>query len=346
MEIVTSTIPSNLSVILTQKAPPRDKILNDDMAKIFFVVVKCAMYEVSSVIGIVTNGLCLVVFRKLGCGETVNVTLIGLTISDLASVVVLFWMGICFNPLFTYSDVYFDTLSVVYLSGGWVKLYLTRVSSWITAFVTLERCLCIAIPLKIKAIMTPKRAAIFICVSFFLLGMTMPPVYYTTRLEWLWYPDRNKTLLGMAFTPEREFIYNSVIAINLVLTFAAFAVIIACTSILVLNLDKKAEWRKKSVSADKQSSMSSKDQKVSQMIVLIAALFVASFFPGTVLFVTMLIVPEFNRGKLYNNLFTTVFAFSHILEAANASINLFVYLKMSTKFRTVFYETFAFKKKK
>ncbi|CAL1543157.1 unnamed protein product [Lymnaea stagnalis] len=318
--------------------------MNDGVAYICFVVVKCAMYEICSAFGIVTNIICLIVFRKLGCDETVNVTLIGLTIADLASLIDLFWMGICFNPLFTYSSVYFDTQSVAYLSGGWVKLYLTRVSAWITAFVTLERCLCIAIPLKIKTVMTPRRATIFIALSFFFMGLTMPPVYYTTRLEWLWYPDRNKTLLGLAFTKEREEIYNSVISINLVLTFIAFATIISCTLILVLNLEKKAEWRKKSVSAHKLSSMSVKDQKVSKMITFIAVLFLVSFFPGTVLFIVMLMIPEFNKGKLYHNLFTTTFAFSHILEGANASINVFVYLKMSSKFRTVFFETFSFKK--
>ncbi|KAI8794721.1 adenosine receptor A1-like [Biomphalaria glabrata] len=326
----------------TVKPAPPDKILNDDMAYIFFVVVKCAMYEVCSVFGIVTNVLCLIVYRKLGCEETVNVTLIGLTISDLASLIVLFWMGICFNPLFTYSNVHFDTQSVVYMSGGWVKLYLTRVSSCITAFVTMERCLCIVIPLKIKQVMTPKRAVIFIILSFFFMGMTLPPVYYTTRLEWLWYPARNKTLLGLAFTPEREEIYNSVIAINLVLTFIAFAFIIGGTLMLVFNLEKKTEWRRKSVSAQKHDTMSMKDKKISKMIISIAVFFVTSFFPGTVLFVVMMIIPEFNRGKLLNNLFTTTFAFSHILEGANAGVNIFIYFKMSTKFRQVFCQTFLF----
>ncbi|KAH9514447.1 hypothetical protein Btru_025280 [Bulinus truncatus] len=343
---VNTTVAHVTAAPALTKTPAPNKILNDDMAYIFFVVVKCAMYEVTSVFGIVTNALCLVVYRKMGCEETVNVTLIGLTISDLASLVVLFWMGICFNPLFTYSGVHFDTQSVVYMSGGWVKLYLTRVSSCITAFVTLERCLCIIIPLKIKQVMTPKRAVVFIILSFFFMGMTLPPVYYTTRLEWLWYPARNKTLLGLAFTPEREEIYNSVIAINLVLTFIAFVVIIGGTLMLVFNLEKKTEWRRQSVSAQKHSTMSMKDKKISKMITFIAALFVASFFPGTVLFVVMMIIPEFNRGKLYNNLFTTTFAFSHILEGVNASVNIFIYFKMSSKFRQVFDQTFRFWKVK
>ncbi|CAL1543158.1 unnamed protein product [Lymnaea stagnalis] len=269
------------------------------------------------------------------CDDSASVTLISLTLSDLLGLVVLFWMGMCYNPWIIYSDVPFDTLSVVYLSGGWPKIYVSRVTSWITAFVAAERCLCIALPLRVKTILTRRRSAYVNAALFLLIFLMMPPIYYTTGLDWQWFPDRNKTLLGLSFTPERDGVYDAVASANIVLAYVSFVVIVACTLVLVYVLKKQTLWRSTASAAEKSSPLSMRELRASKMVLLLTVMFLVCYLPGTALLLVMIFVPEFNKGMFYNNLFTVVWAFVHLTEALNSSVNIFVYRGMSSRFKTV-----------
>lgn len=73
----------------------------------------------------------------------------GLAISDLGCLVTIIWTNLCLNPSFNSLDLPFESVGFQYLTSGWPHATFTRVTSWITAFITLERCLCITAPLKV-----------------------------------------------------------------------------------------------------------------------------------------------------------------------------------------------------
>ncbi|KAH9514448.1 hypothetical protein Btru_025285 [Bulinus truncatus] len=322
---------------------PLDKIIDDRVRQVWYVVLKCAMYELFGAFGLATNVLTLAVLWDMGCHDSSGTTLISLTLSDLVNMLVLLWMGVCYNPFFTYSGVSFDTQSVVYLSGGWLKIYISRVTSWITAFLSVERCLCIAMPLRVKHALTKSRSAYVNAGIFIVIFCMLPPIYATTWLSWQWFPDRNRTLLGLDFSSRRDDVYAAVASVNVVLSYASFFIILACTVALVVTLKKQAEWRT-STSSGLVSSFA-KERRVNKMIVLITVLFIVCYFPGTVVLLVMVFIPEFNKGMFYNNLFTVVWAFIHILEAWNSSFNIFVYYRMSSKFRAVLNSKFSLVRK-
>lgn len=58
--------------------------------------------------------------------------------------------NVCYNPAFDTLDLGTDPVEFQYLTGAWPHVAFTRVTSWITAFITLERCLCITMPLKVR----------------------------------------------------------------------------------------------------------------------------------------------------------------------------------------------------
>lgn len=70
--------------------------------------------------------------------------------SDLGCLVTVIWTNISLTPAFITADLPFDVLEVLYLTAGMGHLTFTRVSSWITAIVTLERCLCVIAPLQMR----------------------------------------------------------------------------------------------------------------------------------------------------------------------------------------------------
>ncbi|CAG5115105.1 unnamed protein product, partial [Candidula unifasciata] len=71
-----------------------------------------------------------------------------LAVSDIGCLATLIWTNICFTPAFIEADLPFDTIEVTYLTSGIPHVTFTRVTGWITALITLERCLCITAPLK------------------------------------------------------------------------------------------------------------------------------------------------------------------------------------------------------
>ena len=53
------------------------------------------------------------------------------------------------------------------------------------------------------------------------------------------------------------------------------------------------------------------------------------------------IVPEFQLGRRYQNLFMVGIMLSHLTPAINSSLNFFFYFKMGSKFRATVYAIFG-----
>lgn len=212
---------------------------------------------------------------------------------------------------------------------------LLRITGWITAFITFERCLCITMPLKVKLLITPRRTVVIIVLIYIIVSTLHAPIYYTSRLVWKFFPEKNRTLLGLGFAQDRGdwdpvlFVVN-----NIFLTMVAFVIVVICTVILVVGLNSKARWRVKSTA--KADQLASKDKKVVKMITVISSVFIICFFPNSVVFVAMALVPDYNIDGKYRNIFIASFSYCFILESISSSINIFLYYKMSTKFRDAF----------
>ncbi|XP_059149815.1 tachykinin-like peptides receptor 86C [Physella acuta] len=319
-----------------------DGLVSDDMRLIFQIVNFATICQLIDVFGTVTNVINLIVFVRLGFNDPVNVSLFGLALSDLGCLVTLIWLNTCFNPLFNQSDIPFEAMEVQYLTAGWPHVSFTRITSWITACITFERCLCITVPLKVKTIVTSKRVGVIILIIYIILIASTGPVYYVNRFAWKFYPDRNRTLIGLVFTEDREAIEKILFAIHSVfIPFSAFGTVIICTVVLVVKLNEKTKWRKASTAQGKSDNVSNRDQKVARMIVMISTLFIVCFTPMTLFFVAMIVEPELSITGGYRNIFFIVSSFSFILESTNSSLNIFIYYSMSSKFKAEFNKMFC-----
>lgn len=80
--------------------------------------------------------------------------------------------------------------------------------------------------------------------------------------------------------------------------------------------------------------------KVAKMVVLISMIFITSFIPAVVIFIAGFAEPQLSYDGLYKNLFLVTLSVSFTTEAINSSINICIYLKMSTKYRESFTRMF------
>lgn len=80
------------------------------------------------------------------------------------------------------------------------------------------------------------------------------------------------------------------------------------------------------------------------MIVMISTLFIVCFVPLSVMFLAVSLQPEFFIKDKCKHLCIVIGGFGLNLESVNASVNIFIYYKMSGKFRTTFHQLFNFDK--
>lgn len=321
----------------------RSTIISYELTEIFLIINYAVLCLCVCVFGIVTNIINIIIFLKQGLHDTVNISLFGLAVSDLWSVIILLWLSICFVPPFRDSDILFSSMEVQYLTGDWIHTIFARVSGWITALIMFERLLCIVCPLKVKMILTPNRIKRCVLSFFIMFIVVVAPVYTAYKLDWKFYPEKNRTLIGLVFMKYREETEGfSNFLMNLVFLPLSIIIVLGCALGLVIKLNQQSKWRKKSASrcSVKNNIATTKDKKVIKMIMAIAAIFITCFLPLFFVVAWMIKEPEYVVTGLYENLYLVTVSFAYLLEAISSSVNIIVYYHMSSRYKTTFFILF------
>lgn len=164
-----------------------------------------------------------------------------------------------------------------------------------------------------------------------LLGAS--PVYCVTRLGNVFRASRNKTILATLIFEGRRDIFSVSLALNnVVIPFGAFIMVITCTAILVVNLHRKTKWRKVAAAANAEQVFK-RDQKISNMVLIISTVFIVCFIPTCVTCLAMAITPQIEMYGRYRNTSLVICGVDFALESTNSSINIFIYYNMSSKFK-------------
>ncbi|XP_055890731.1 thyrotropin-releasing hormone receptor-like [Biomphalaria glabrata] len=318
----------------------RRVILSDEQRTIVEVVVYVFLCGGVSVFGIVSNIINIIIFFRQGLKTTMNISFFGLAISDLCSLLNLLCFTIFLNPLVERSNLPIVSREFQYLVAGWPYVCFTRITSLITAFMTAERCLCITCPLKVKNIITPKRAAVVICSTYVIIFFFLLPEYATSYIDWKFYPPRNKTLLRLVFTSNRKSMEGLVFILNACLGALSYLLVVVFTAVLIYKLKRNSKWRKEN-NKDFSDQTSSRDNKAVTMVLLIAAFLIVCSAPSIVLSLVSFFLQEFSVLGFHSNIFFAVWSIAFFFGAINSSVNIFLYYKMSSKFRRSFKALFS-----
>ncbi|BFZ07959.1 hypothetical protein BsWGS_10998 [Bradybaena similaris] len=312
-----------------------DALVSVQVRLIFQWIFNSVLCELVDIFGTITNIINIVCFVKLGIRDPVNISLLGLASSDLGCLITLIWTNICYNPAFNGLDLPFSPIDFQYLTGTRLHIVFTRVTGCITAFITLERCLCVAMPLKVKRIFTPTRVSTIIAVLYMAVIANMLPMYYVTRLSVIFSPARNKTIIGFVYANNRDRVEGATCAVSCVFVpLSSFTIIVVCTLTLVAKLRRKSEWRQ-NVGSVQTEKATCRDQKTTKMVIVISSLFIVCFLPVCLVMLAMLIDKEFSIIGKRRNVFICVFSVCFLLESINSAMNIFIYYYMSTKYRNM-----------
>lgn len=165
------------------------------------------------------------------------------------------------------------------------------------------------------------------------------PQYLYYRLGENFYKGRNKTLLGIIYTEGRETFENVSYPINFVFVpFSAFVVITVCTAKLAVELKLKAKWRETSTATGEAAKLTSANNKVVKMVVMISTLFICCFIPVSITCIVMIAIPGFSIDGEFRNFVIVLGGLGFFLESVNSSMNIFIYYHMSNRFRNAFHK--------
>ncbi|CAG5120765.1 unnamed protein product [Candidula unifasciata] len=325
----------DVHIIITNEEEERLKnatsfpiIVSNEILYYFLLVNSWGPGQAVCIFGVITNVLNIITFVKQGVRDTVNISLLGLATSDLGSQITLMYANINGAPPFLAMDLPFVARDVI-------------ISAWITAYITLERCICVTVPLKVKQFFTPKRTVLYLQFVYLLMLASICPSLYTTRPAMIFDLLRNKTLLGVSFLANRDTIEQITFITNNTIPVIALCLVTVCTLVLVSSLRQKSKWRQNATSVSNKAAMSGRDNKVVKMVLLISVIFIISYVPSTAVFIYMLYDTDMRIDGRRTNLLLAAFSVLFNLESINAGVNIFIYLSMSSKFKSTFKATFC-----
>ncbi|XP_059170411.1 uncharacterized protein LOC131951958 [Physella acuta] len=295
--------------------------------------------EAICIFGIFFNIINIIVFVKQGFEESVNISLLGLAVADTAALTSQVWMNMMFSPVVPY--VPYAWYTTLYLTGSWPHVTSTRAVSLLTVFITLERYLCVALPLKIKRIITHKTTAIIVTFIFLFTISTAIPVYAACYVGDYFDPATNSNTITLFYIPNGLEIESIGVSFGAGVHIVSFTLVVAFTAALIKQLHSKSKWRKSSSSASKNKNISNRDKVVVKMIIFISGTFIACYSPSFFGTIAIMCVPEFGVAGKYQNIFNIYYSFVFTIDSFNSAINIFVYLKMSSKYRQVFLRMFS-----
>ncbi|GFN95621.1 chemosensory receptor c [Plakobranchus ocellatus] len=304
------------------------------------------------VFGLASNIMNISVFLKTGVKDNVTTLLLSLSISDVTYLILM-------TPAVS-------TIIIYYLAPGWPwpfddaitgnMLYwpamaVYNFSSFISLFLGLVRCACVAMPLHFKSVFTKSRTVKTLLALFCASLSLHLPVLTVFKVDLRLEPSTNSTFAYLGFT---NHLYRMV-KINdylnrIIIPWISFVVMIACAIVLSLKLFQSSRLRSSHRNTSKASpnaawsgskvdekKMSDKDINVVKSVLLVCTIFIFSQLVFVISSTVRLINPEFDQAGRLENLYFIASHVSRTFTVLNSSVNIFVYYNFNSKYRAGFH---------
>ena len=200
--------------------------ISNKLLELFQLITFVVLITIVSIFGIIGNIINILVYRRIGFKDSITVSLFALAISDLALLTLQLFLGLCQNPSIRKST---DLGLLIYELGhshlDVLRTSISRISIWITVLITMERCVCIVLPIKVKFILTRKRSIIIIVSCAVLNFLSGFPIYLSLYVGHRPIEGRNRTRLGVLGKSSAAAMTSATAGISVFIQLLSFAVI-------------------------------------------------------------------------------------------------------------------------
>nr|KAG5713991.1 hypothetical protein BaRGS_020319 [Batillaria attramentaria] len=300
-------------------------------------IATCGVSPVLFLVGVPTNVLNCIVFYRQGLRDRMNLLLFSLALVDMAFVALfLVTNSHCLLGFFR-PDL-----------EGWWKVYERKYfaglhrgflisSGCLTTIVAVERCLCVTLPLKAASLIKTRTVAVLVVVIVVLTQAACS--VYSLIIGVTSREDPKTGQISYRFTTTQFSLDHEVLVdvlVNIILKtvvpLTTFVVIAIATAITVIRLKRAISWREEPGSGGCDVN-SRRQRALAKMLVIISCIYVLTSAPNVAMGLATLIVPGFSAAGQFSNIFLATRLFPGMFAMLNSSINFFVYVTRSSKYR-------------
>ncbi|RUS88787.1 hypothetical protein EGW08_003417 [Elysia chlorotica] len=244
-------------------------------------------------IGIIGNILTLLVYARLGFSETINISYTALAVSDLCTVLSAMVAGFCLSPamqaLLGHLKVRVDLGRLMTFTGLWPHYASSRTTAFLTAWISLERCLGVLFPIRVKVIITRKVTKVVVSAIFVLGCCPVVFAYIGLVTDSTFDAETNITTLNIYYRSEegRSFFFEvAVVLYGAIYSVLSWTIVTVCTAFLIVKLRQSGHWRKQNATTispiptlRSQGNKNARENRVIKTVVMICSMFIVCSFP-------------------------------------------------------------------
>ncbi|CAL1529856.1 unnamed protein product, partial [Lymnaea stagnalis] len=315
-------------------------LLSEYEKNVFILINHVTLSSLFCLFGIVGNCINICVFVKQGLTKSMNASFFAVAISDVLKMFVQVWQNICLNPYMLQADSVLDFNGTQFLTAGTPSVLFMRITGWITMYVTAERCLSIAVPMRIKHIVTPGRRAAILVFIYVINIASAIPLYLWAYISWNFYPAQNRSRLGISFRSNKQEVGLLSSYFHSSMSIIAFVLVIIFTAILVGALVRTSKWRLKFTSKSNHKEMRERERKTVVMVSVVAAALIVCYTPAISCAIAASVSYDFSISGRQTNVYQAVWSFAFLFHSVNSSITILLYYKTSTRYKRTLQEMF------
>ncbi|GFS14864.1 chemosensory receptor A [Elysia marginata] len=298
-----------------------------------FLTVNGGILLLLSVAGLPINILNMMAFRKLGFDISMNISLFALSAADFACACLYAALAVIMQDMSGLIDLSIDLNDVQFMLGI-VIVCLSAYGSCVTALINLERCCCVIFPTKFKDYFTRKST---ICLLTAMLAVQMGIIATCTGSS-SFSVTKSPTSGGRSRLRLKTSRLGRIFFIELLFWGASvpfmlsFVGIVVSTIFLSTALNQRNRWLKSLPGS--QIETIAKNQKLVGTVVAISATYIICFLPKVTVSFVDLFNPALNpMVTSKGNIAFVGVSFMRIFQAFSGMFNIFIYVKMNSKFR-------------
>ncbi|KAL8589781.1 hypothetical protein ACOMHN_020784 [Nucella lapillus] len=302
-------------------------------------VLKCYLQQIISVIGILGNALCCVVFWKQGLSDRINLLLFWLAAIDLVNLAVQLP---AFLTCYTSDWVLINNVTIL-INAKMGRIYMACgiVSGCLIVVMSVERCLFVVIPFKARRLLTYRSMVTAILLSYIIPFLAYLPTFLADTVRWQPDPSTNRSVAYMVPTswfPAGNFKTLFASYLNLIGQPLCFIAVVGCSIVTIIHL-RQTTVKRLEMTGKSSEEKSSSDNRLTVMLLFLCFVYAIVCLCQVCGSIIHEAVPEFFVYKTYHNSFILYFQ-GLLLTASslNSTINFCTYLVLSSRFRATLQE--------
>ena len=238
--------------------------------------------------------------------------------------------------LLAYYRIHVDSRTLANIFGYAPHLAFSKTTALMTAWISVERCVCVVFPTKAKVMVTRKLSLAAIVVTFIAGCGPAVLTYSRVGIDWQTDPRDNSTVVlsGLDTTGAPV----ALVLYGLVYPTVSWLTVTVCTAVLIAKLRRSIRWRHHNTATVQMygaqgRQMPNKENRLTRVAVAIACVFIVCTLPVTTYGVSVNLAKRYGAAYSLRYLFQVVSIVSLLLSQVNSSLNIVVFTVLGSRFR-------------